>query len=98
MATPPAGPRTPGTTEVELDGRVSVYSPLTNDVVMLNDTASSIWRLVDDRSTFEEILDALALAYGTPAETMAHDVAAMLRSFAEAGLISPRTDFPAADT
>lgn len=82
------GPPIPGATEVEIHERVSVYSPVTNSVVMLNETAGDVWRLVDGARSLEEIISLLAAAYGVESASIAADVASAIDSFVAAGLLA----------
>lgn len=82
------GPPLPGVTEVEVGGRVNLYAPATAQAVLLNDTASDVWRLVDGTSTGRDIVALLAGSYRVPAASIEADVLAALRRFVEAGLIA----------
>ncbi|WP_380165781.1 PqqD family protein [Jannaschia sp. R86511] len=57
-------------TEVEVDGEIAIYHPVTDAVVLLNPSASAIWRLTADGPvTVEEVVPLLAEAFGIdPAE------------------------------
>lgn len=81
------GPASPGTAEVELDGRFSIYSPLRDEVLTLNSTASDVWRLCDGTLTLDEVTAVLASAYATSPEVIAPDLLAVARQFLDAGLI-----------
>lgn len=81
------GPARPGTAEVELDGRFSIYSARRDEVLTLNDTASDVWRLCDGTLTLEEITAVLATAYSTAPDLIAPDLRAVAGQFLDAGLI-----------
>lgn len=81
------GPPALGVSEVELDGQVCLYSPAGEHVVVLNDTASDVWRLADGERTVGQIITLLAGVYGcTPADIGA-DVHAAVESFRAALLL-----------
>jgi hypothetical protein len=85
----PVGPPREGVTEVEVDGSACLFSPAAGGVVLLNQTASDVWYLCDGDLTADEITDRLAAAYRVPAESIAGDVDAAIRSFTESGLLPP---------
>jgi hypothetical protein len=70
------GPATPGVTEIEVDGRISVYSPVTAEVLMLNETASDVWRLADGTLTLDGLVEALARSYGVQPAAIFDEVSA----------------------
>ena len=81
------GPPSSHVLETEIDGDISLYHPQTEQVTVLNPTASDVWRLADGESNIEEIAGLLAAAYGVDREEIAGEVAATVRSFEELGLI-----------
>ena len=81
------GPARPGVTQIEVDGLVSIFSPITQQVVLLNDTATGVWRLVDGEHDLAGIVALLAAAYGVEPDSIREDVATTVRSFIESGLI-----------
>ena len=81
------GPSSPDTTELELDGRIHVYSPVTQQLVALNETASDVWRLCDGEHTADELVDLLSRSYQVAAEIIRADVVAALAQFVELGLL-----------
>jgi len=52
-----------------------------------DETAVEILKLVDGQRSLDDIADALAARFDAPRETIAVDVAAMLRDLAEKGAI-----------
>lgn len=51
-------------TEVEVDGEIAVYHPGTDTVVLLNASASEIWRLTAGTTpTVDEIVPLVAAAF-----------------------------------
>ena len=87
MTPPCIGPSAAGTTEVELDGRIHVYSPATQQLVALNDTASDVWRLCDGEHTAEDIVDLLSRSYDVDPDTIRADVGAALDEFVGLALL-----------
>lgn len=75
-------------TEVEQDGEISLYNPATEQVTVLNGTASDIWRLLDGEHSIEEIVDLLTSAYQGDREEIARDVAEMVNLFSESRLLA----------
>lgn len=49
-----------------------------HDVVLLDDSACLLWRLLDRPRAFDQIVDLLSEAYGTGGQQVAADVAAAL--------------------
>lgn len=81
------GPPSDGVTEVEVEGAAYLHSVETNDVVVLNQTASDVWFLCDGSSSAQEIVDRLAQAYDLPQEQIKDDVLTTIASFRRAGLL-----------
>lgn len=86
------GPPASGTTEVEVDGRVHVYSPTTQQLVALNETASDVWRLCDGEHTTDDIVDRLSRSYQVDPDVVRQDVHGVLAQFVTLALL------PAPDT
>lgn len=80
------GPVSDRILETEVDGDISIYNPSTEQVTVLNGTASDIWRLVDGNHSFDEIVALLASSYQVSRDAIADDVAETLRQLSEAGL------------
>lgn len=76
--------------EVELDGEISLYDSTTNRALLLNPTASDVWRLLDGAHTLTEIIELLAQAYDTTPEAIADDVRSAVEQLMDHGLL-PRT-------
>jgi len=81
------GPPAPGVEEMEIGDEISLYNPATDQVLVLNATASDVWRLSDGEHTLEEIVSKLASAYAVDADTVHADVAGAVASFREAGFL-----------
>lgn len=73
--------------ETEVDGDVGLYDPSTEEVVVLNQTASDIWRLCDGGSTLDEIVRLLARAYGAEPSTIREDVAIVVDQLRRQGFL-----------
>jgi hypothetical protein len=82
------GPPSPEVTESELDGTVCLYSPALNEVLVLNETASDVWRLADGEQSLADIVGVLAHSYGVPADSIHDDVVQLVRQFRESGLLA----------
>jgi hypothetical protein len=73
--------------ESEIDGDISLYHPRTEQVVVLNGTASDVWRLCDGERSVEEVAALLASSYGlADAEGIIPEVSNTISQFAESGL------------
>lgn len=56
-------------TEVEIDGEVAVYHPVSDSVVLLNPSASLIWRLTADGAVaLDDLVPPVAEAFGIDAD------------------------------
>jgi hypothetical protein len=82
------GPPAAGVSEVEIDGRICLYAPGSEQVVVLNDTASDVWRLADGERTLAELVDLLAASYGVEAASILGDVQAAVEQFRAAALLA----------
>ena len=58
------GPPPPHVIETEVRGDISLYDAQHERVLVLNGTASDVWRLCDGDQTFDQIVALLARAYG----------------------------------
>lgn len=82
------GPPAPQILETELGEEISLYDPTTENVVVLNTTASDIWRLSDGESSLDEMVRLLAAAYGVNAEQIRPEVERVIGEFQDQGLLS----------
>jgi hypothetical protein len=73
--------------EADIGTELSLYDPTTERVVVLNQTASDVWRLLDGYTSTERIVDLLATVYGTDADAIREDVESVLTKFEEEGLV-----------
>lgn len=81
------GPAVSHVLETEIDEDISLYNPRTEQVVVLNGTASDIWRLADGSRTIEDIIELLASSYQVSPDSIASDVEKTVQELSEAGLI-----------
>ena len=73
--------------ESEIDGDISLYHPTSEQVVVLNGTASDVWRLCDGERTIEQVASLLAASYGlADPERIVADVEKTVSQFADSGL------------
>lgn len=80
METDILGPPLRSVRALELDGNISLYDSSTDQALVLNVTASDVWRLLDGQHDFAGILDTLAAKYGAAAVLIRDDVAAAIRA------------------
>jgi hypothetical protein len=73
--------------ETEIDGDISLYDPSNERVIVLNGTASDVWRLADGEMTLDAIVEALARAYSTPRDAIMADVEKLVVDLTEQGLL-----------
>jgi hypothetical protein len=85
------GPPSPQILETEIGDEISLYDPATENVVVLNQTASDIWRLSDGDSDVEGIVTLLAAAYGLEANQIRQEVEDTITKFREQGLLQAET-------
>ena len=81
------GPAISHILETEIGEDISLYDPQTEQVTVLNGTASDIWRLADGSYTLQEITELLASSYGVSPDTIAADVEKTVAELSEAGLL-----------
>ena len=78
--------------ETEIGDEISLYDPHTEQVIVLNQTASDVWRLSDGESDLEEIVRLLAVAYGVQGDLIRPDIESTIQSFREQGLFETEHD------
>ena len=78
--------------ETEIDEEISLYDPRNEQVVVLNQTASDVWRLSDGECDLEEIVRLLSVAYGVAAEDIRGEVEDTVRSLQGQGLLEMEQD------
>lgn len=82
------GPPVPQILETDIDGEISLYNPASENVTILNGTASDVWLLCDGRHSTEEIVSLLAKSYGVDAGQIRDEVTATITEFIDAGLLT----------
>lgn len=88
-SSPRVGPPRPHIIETEIDDEVSLYNAQNERVMVLNITASDVWRLCDGEQTLDEIVDLIAKAYRVDRERINSEVALTIGRFVEADFLPP---------
>lgn len=78
----------PSLIETEIDGDISLYHPPTEQVTVLNGTASDVWRLCDGERTVDEIAELLGRAYGVEPDSIVADITETIRQFQRSDLLA----------
>lgn len=73
--------------ETEIKGDISLFDAENNQVVVLNATASDVWRLCDGEHSLDEIVDLLAAAYRTSPDVLRDDVRATVDQLQSEGFL-----------
>jgi hypothetical protein len=73
--------------ETEVKGDISLFDAERNQVLVLNTTASDVWRLCDGEHTVDEIVALLASAYQTTSEEVRDDIASTIEQFQSEGFL-----------
>lgn len=81
------GPACEHIVETEIEGEISLYHPGTDQVMVLNETASDIWLLSDGEHTLPEIVDLLARAYQVESNDIREDVEKAVADFVQNGFL-----------
>ena len=68
------GPPAAHILETEIGAEISLYDPKSDSVLVLNETASDVWRLCDGEHTLDELVELLAGAYGVESGSIQSDV------------------------
>jgi Coenzyme PQQ synthesis protein D (PqqD) len=82
------GPPRRSVRALELDGDISLYDAETCRAVVLNSTASDVWRLLDGEHSMTEVVRLLASAYSVEPEAIQPDVERTVAALAEAGFLA----------
>ena len=80
--------RSAGVTESQSDGEVILYSPGSEQALILNQSSALIWQLCDGRSSVGEIINALSEAFPDAGDQIQEDVINAIESLRTAGVIS----------
>ncbi|MBW3547420.1 MAG: PqqD family protein [Actinobacteria bacterium] len=81
------GPPVPGVGELDIDGNVSVYHPTIDEVLVLNGTASDVWRLCTGEHSLAEIVTLLSLAYQVDDVHIRHEVEEIVTRLERQGIL-----------
>jgi Coenzyme PQQ synthesis protein D (PqqD) len=73
---------------LELDGDISLYDSATSQALVLNTTASDVWRLLDGEHTMDEVVGLLAAAYAVDTASIRPDVVRIVGELTTAGLLA----------
>ena len=84
----PVGPPNDRIVETDIAGDLSLYDPSTEQVMVLNTTASDVWLLSDGEHTLPEMVELLAQAYRVKPDDIKAEVEKTVATFVENGFIS----------
>jgi hypothetical protein len=84
------GPPDPSVIEQEIDGCFALLHSDRGQVVILNQTASDIWRLSDGNLTVEAMVGLLARAYDTKEDVIRDEVESTVSSLTDLGFFETR--------
>jgi PqqD family protein of HPr-rel-A system len=74
-----------------LDEEAIVVDPRTREVHLLNETGARIWELLEEESTVDELVEALADEYeGAAPEALRREVAGFISDLGGKVLVAPR--------
>jgi hypothetical protein len=73
--------------ETEIRGDISLYDAQNERVLVLNGTASDVWRLCDGEQTLDEIVALLAKAYQIQPDAIRDDVTRTIRQLIDEGFL-----------
>ena len=73
----------------ELDGEMVLLNPQSATYFSLNGIGTSVWRLLTERRTVDEICAALATDHADAADRIRSDVTTFIADLLQAGLIRP---------
>jgi hypothetical protein len=72
---------------VEIDACVSIFNPATKRAVILNETATKVWHLIDGTRDADAIVRELASTYAVEPAQIHADVAAAITLLRDEGLL-----------
>ena len=73
--------------ETEIGAEISLYDPSSERVLVLNTTASDVWRLADGTRTVNEIVALLSQSYEVEPGTIAGDVENAVTRLRDEGML-----------
>lgn len=77
----------PSVREMEIDGEITLFHSVTQTALVLNGTASDVWRLLDGERTAEDIAGLLDSAYDADPDTLRAGVESAVAQLREHGLL-----------
>lgn len=83
----PIGPPLSHILETEVRGDISLYDARREKVLVLNSTASDVWRLCDGEQTLGEVVALLATAYRADPAAIRPDVERTVRQLIDEGFL-----------
>ena len=81
------GPPLAHVLETEIGGEISLYNPHNESVLVLNVTASDVWRLSDGEHTLDEMVELLATAYRVRPEDIHSEVERTVEEIIDKGFL-----------
>lgn len=75
--------RADGVRELDVDGAITLFHEPSRTALVLNETASDVWRLLDGRRTVGDIVGELARRYAADTAAIRSGVNAAIRQLAE---------------
>jgi len=72
---------------VELDGEAVIYDERTNDLHLLNPTATIVFHLCDGTATMREMSADISQTFGVPDDEIERQVRSLVRRFRDAELL-----------
>ena len=82
--------RNEGMREHELDGELTLYDPETQRALVLNTTATEVWRLSDGTRAELDIVTALSTTYDATPDQIGEEVRSLLDQLHGLGLLEQR--------
>ncbi len=79
--------RSPGVLSRTFSGEVILAAPGVDDFESLSATAGSVWQLLDEPRSLDEIVDALTVRYPNAGPTIGRDVESLIEHLAQRGLV-----------
>jgi len=87
QGSPRVGPPEAHVLETEIDDEISLYNVQDESVIVLNITASDVWRLCDGEQTLDEIVGMISRAYGVREDQIREEVSVTVEQFIDAGFL-----------
>ena len=80
------GPWVAGTVAETIEGRSAVFLPAAEQILYLNETATTVLALCDGTRTEDQIVQVTATTYGRPAAEVASEVRRLLSDMSARGM------------